>query len=494
MYSHRSSAANLELPAGPSRQQVAAWLRALGRRLTAPIVRDWQGQRLLAGGVSVAMLACLLALVFHINRPAPFVPYHDTLEYVRSANRIVAGGWWVDPDRLPGYPLLLAAIFLFTGKSNLVAADAAQQVLFVLSAVVVYALAYDVWRNTRYATIVGVLFATNFYFLSYVKPILSDGLALLLTVALALAIVAYIRRPSMSHVWFAACLLLALIMTRAEWYLLPVPLFAYLLLVTHQRGQLRALLPHALLAVLLIYAVIGLYIRLNAAVYGVNGLTEIEGLNLYGKVIQYQMQDEAPPQYADITRITDGYVQSKEYDPWFIYRHEPALGADHFGRLDAYARAIILHHPAQFLDYSGRVLLRSLYIHWPFADLIPETPGSGLLYATEQFSALVFPLFVLFPLCAAAWLVALWRQRHEPARRIQAEIMCALTMLTCYDLVMTTIGSYGEYPRLHLSFDPLMLIVVVGTLLMAARAVGKPGPDTVRDMDTATECAASQKA
>ena len=45
-----------------------------------------------------------------------------------------------------------------------------------------------------------------------------------------------------------------------------------------------------------------------------------------------------------------------------------------------------------------------------------------------------------------------------------------LSLLSLYDLVITTLGSYDEYARLHLEFDPLMLIVIVGSLFLLAGA------------------------
>src|SRR5207302_9589617 len=98
----------------------------------------------------------------------------------------------------------------------------------------------------------------------------------------------------------------------------------------------------------------------------------------------------------------------------------------------------------------------------------PRAPGAGILFAAEQFSAVAFALFLLFPLCAVWWWLALWR-RQGTADRWRVEVIGALTLVAGYDLVLTTLGSYGEYPRLHLAFDPLMLVVVVGSLLPLAQ-------------------------
>src|SRR5690348_3660457 len=45
----------------------------------------------LAAGCLVALAAAALVYVVHLNRPSPFIPYHDSLEYVQRANIILTG-------------------------------------------------------------------------------------------------------------------------------------------------------------------------------------------------------------------------------------------------------------------------------------------------------------------------------------------------------------------------------------------------------------------
>ncbi len=77
------------------------------------------------------------------------------------------------------------------------------------------------------------------------------------------------------------------------------------------------------------------------------------------------------------------------------------------------------------------------------------------------------------------------KRRIVCADRLRIEVICALTLFAWYDLVLTTLGSYGQYPRLHLSFDPLMLVVVVSSLLLLAQLLGRRGKP-VASMDAET--------
>jgi hypothetical protein len=308
-----------------------------------------------------------------------------------------------------------------------------------------------------------------------------------LTLALALGALAFVERPSARRFWLVTGCTFALIMARAEWLLFPLPLFAVMLWGSRQRIALKPLLPHAVAALLLIHGLAACCIALNAQVNGYAGLTDAQEINLYGKVTQYHMQDLAPPRYAELTQLTDWYVADQHTDPWYIERAQPWLGADHFKLLGVYSRAIVLHHPVQFVAKSVPMAFRSLYQYSAYEPVNSAGREAGALNALQQFSAIVYPLFMLFPFVAAGWaltLVLRWRRRTAWGR--YAAPVCVVSLIALYDLAMTTLGSYGEYTRLHLSFDPLMLVVVVGTLMLLASArrrvarKGEPGetPDS----------------
>ncbi|MBF6591976.1 MAG: hypothetical protein IVW57_15815 [Ktedonobacterales bacterium] len=334
-----------------------AWWQRLGDgtwswylRLATALSADWADNRVLAYGAAVTLLAAGVVVTLFINTPALFLPYHDSREYIASALRIMDGQSWADPQRLPGYPLFLVIIFWLTGSLNLVAAELVQMALFVVTALEVYVISYRLWRHTRLAALIAVLTGTNVYLLEFVKPILSDGLALWLLTTLALAIIAFVERPRVTVFWVVAALTLALFMTRAEWYLLPVPLFAYLVLVAHRQGVARRVVPHALAALVLLYAVMFGYIAQNASVNGVARLSSAENINLYGKVLQYNMQGEAPPRFGDFARATQrDMTVARTRDPWVLYWTDPLLGQNNFVQMGAYARAIIRRDPVEFL-------------------------------------------------------------------------------------------------------------------------------------------------
>lgn len=446
-----------------------AGVRRSGTQAVSAMARGlvaWAQSPAMRGAACVAAVATLLTIAFHLNRPQPFIPYHDTYEYVHRANVILAGGPLMDPIRLPGYPLLLALVFALAGRSNFAAAEALQNLLFVATAVAVYALAWRIWRDTRLALLVGLLFGANLYLYSYFRAILSDGLGALLVAGLALAVVAFLERPGAARFWPVAALCFAALITRGEWIIAPLALFPYLLLIAHRRGVARRLLAHVIAAALLIYGAVVGYMALNWRVNGYFGLTDAANINLYGKITQYGMQGQAPRRFATIAAATERFTRTGLIDPWSIYGRDHHLAGSHFAQMGAFARAIILRHPIEFAGRSLPVAYTSLYNAYVFGGYSHGGPLAGLIGALQSCALVIYPLFMLFPLCGVIWLALALRGRRRYDRRAWTRTATygALSLLALYALAMTTLTSYSEYGRLHVAFDPLMLIVVIGSL------------------------------
>jgi hypothetical protein len=278
-----------------------------------------------------------------------------------------------------------------------------------------------------------------------------------------------------------ATLTLALFLTRAEWIYLPVPLFAYLLLVAAHRGTARRLLPHALLALILLYAILGNYIYINAQLNYFPGVVEAQNINAFGKVLQYDMQDEAPPQYATVRKIVDTYLSHGIKSPYIILDREPSLTHNHYALAGEYGQAIITRHPGEFLAKSVSLAIESLtdfHIPYVFSSLTHSyslvqvddrgTFGPLLLWPQSVFGYL-YGWNLCFPLCAVLWLLLLYRRRTRTLCSVQA--MGAVVLLTIYGLILTTMGGIDGYTRLHTPFNPLLILLVWGTLLSGVQLI-----------------------
>jgi hypothetical protein len=446
-------------------------------RLRGAIIQDWRGARVLPGGATLLGVTAFVVVAYYLNHPGVEM-FPDSNGYIGVAAHMLARGQLADAVRLPGYPLLMALVFLAGGRDNFALLSAVQGALFVAATLEVYALALLLWRRTWVAVAIGLLMGTNVYLLKYVKPITSDGMALWVVVTLALAAAVFARTLRARHLWLVAGVTLLLFMTRPEWIYAPVPLFAVLLVVAARHGRLRRLLPHAIATVLVLYGALGVYVYRNVVDAGFVGVTTVQNVNLLGKVMQYRMQDEAPPQYAPVARVVDAYLARGGTGPWQLVESSPMLRGRHSDVVGAYAQAVIAGHPIEFLARSVPVLFTSSsvgYLQDERSPIAPRGPFAAVLGALEAISTGTYFSYIVFPFVALPWLALflLGRRAREalPWRAgistVPIELVAVVAFLGFYALVVTTLGGYGDYARIHTSFDPLVIVVIWGSLLTA---------------------------
>lgn len=435
-----------------------AWLRS-----------NWAGPRYAAWAGMLALVTLLVVAAYYANKPYPERD-PDTPAYLYVANRYALHGWFVDAARLPGYPLFIRLVFAVAGANNLTALGVAQAVLFVVAVLEVYALLCLLLRRAPIACGVALLLGANPIVLSYAKALLTEGLALFLTVNVAIAVVLWLRRTTTPRLWLVGGWALALAMTRPEWVYVPIPLFALLLLFAWRRGVTRAVLPPALGAMLAFGAIFGLYVFANGQQNRCTCVTYIQNINLLGKVMQYHMQNEAPPQYADVTRLVDRFERAGDLDPWDVLRATyPPIQRDYFARADAYSVAIIRQHPLEYLVRSTPLAIESLSASVPFRPLAPNGAFASPLAALTALAQALMWTFIVFPALALFWWGVLLLGPPAARRSFVVEVMAALSLLAFYDLALTTLGGYIYYPRLHTPFDPLLIVVVWGSIALGAR-------------------------
>lgn len=425
---------------------------------------DWNWVCVLVFGAAVIVLASLVTIAYYINGSSvPTDP--DSLIYLLVAHQ-VSLGQFVDPTRTPAYPIFILFVSHIGGRQNLTSVSIAQGVLYVLATIGVYWLAFLLVRRPWAAFIVASLVATNVMLLSFVRPIMTEAQALFLLVCLALAIVAFVRMPQARTLWLAMGTLFVLGMTRPEWLYFAVLFVLFALLVAWNQGKLRRLLPHALAASVLFAGLCGLYLYGNAQ-NGYVGFGQNQNADLLGKVMQYHMQNEAPTQYATITNEVNSALARGDMDPWHVIFADPALLRDHYNLAATYGRTVILHHPVEFIADTIPLIFDSLRATDSHQPIVANGPFSGVLLALQALAALAQYTLLLFPFIAIAWwgrLIYLFRFRPRQPDTLTVA-MAGLSLICAYDLAITTLFVYTQYSRMNAPVDPLMLIVVWGTII-----------------------------
>ena len=360
-------------------------------------------------------------------------------------------------------------IYKLTWENNLVAVGIAQAVLFVLATMEIYVLAILVLKHTWMAFLIGLIVGTNIILISYIKPIMAEGLSLWLVSTLALAVVYYVRTVRIRAFWLIVLCLIALIFTRPEWLYFPVLLFAFLLLAALRRAAGRRFLLNALLALVCIYGLVAAYIVVNAEMNQYPGLSMVENYNWLGKILQFNMQDEAPRQYAQESRQIDVLNAHRNRSPYYVLQYMPTLAKDHAQPAGEFARTIILHHPVEFFVDTIPTILPSLTHFYDAQPIEPNAPFHLSISLLLSFDRLLYRANALFLLCIPLWLCLFcWRKLRSLPLVMQ---MGAIILLAFYALMITDLGGYKyeDYMRVHIVFDPLLIFAVWGSVFLGAQ-------------------------
>jgi hypothetical protein len=445
------------------RTSLVEWTSRLFLARWAMIRKDWRAGKNFLPVVLLLVLTLLVVVAYYLNHPQP-EPLADTWSYLYVVDRMQAHGQLANFWRLPGYPGLIWLVYALAGQGNLGAVSVTQGLLFVLSVLELYILCALVLRRAWVAFLLGLLIGTNVALLSYVKPIMSEGIALWLLMTLALAVTLFLRTWRPVFLWLVTLCTLLLFFTRPEWIYLPSLLFAYLLLVAGWRGMLRHFWPRILLALVLVYGVLGGYVFLNATQNHFSGVTWLPNISLLGKVLQYRMEDEASPQDAEISRILDTYAEKGITDPYIILSQQPVLARDYAARSGEFAKWIILHHPVEFLLKSVPVFFTSLTSFHLESKVWSAGPfGAPLVWLQKLFHTLyLFNICFLFS--ALVWLILLSRRKTRQLEIVQQ--MGAIVMLVLYGLILIALAAYRDidYVRIRALLDPLVFLCIWGTV------------------------------
>jgi len=426
--------------------------------------------------ILLLLLTSLTTVAYYLAYPGVDLNA-DTPTYLSAAERLFAHPYMLlDPTRLPGYPLFIAGIYAIAGYHNLTAVSNVQAVLFILTALELYWLALLLFRRPALAFIVALLFGTDPILLGYSKAIMSEGLAALLLTSLALLLISFIETMRLRTLGGIAALLLLLIFTRPEWLLLPLPLLAYLLLLTMQHKRGRDLLPYiasSLLTLALIYGSTWIYSAQNAQHNHYPGLTTVSSWNYAGKVLQYHMEDEVLPEQRAISQRLDACIARIDRDPFHVLPCVPQLSNDQYDTAAGnFALSIIEHHPGEFLLKSLPLFFTSLIDYHDVTYHSNQPAIASPLTWLQTLHRQLYWLNSLFPLCALVWLILSWRRS---AYRATAVRLGAIFLLVGYGVIVTTLAGYraDDYMRFHIVFDPLLIFFIWSSILMTIRRVQK---------------------
>lgn len=229
----------------------------------------------------------------------------------------------------------------------------------------------------------------------------------------------------------------------------------------------------------------------NAQVNRVFGLSWVSDLNLFGKVMEYRMQDlPVDPKYQAVQAEVHAYVQEGKTDP-FGFADEHGLNYGErgfvirddvfFERYGAYARSIVTRNIATYVQRSVPDLYRSWFTPFVLYPTYGVSPGEkgvsdtraipgitgfptryGLTPFTEEpawvaavlvFSTLCGLSFVLLSLVTAILACFLIRRPSHTASHTEGWALMAMALTVVGGMCVAAMGGYADFNRTRFPVD-----------------------------------------
>jgi 4-amino-4-deoxy-L-arabinose transferase-like glycosyltransferase len=311
------------------------------------------------------LLATALSAVLHLLMAGslPLVLTPDSGEYVRGALAWRDGnGPWIELNRTPGYPLLLASTFALFGVG-------AGGILIVQHLLAVASCALVTWTATRVTTplaalVVGVLYALEPWSLalaSYALTETATAFAVVLAAALALG---WRLATVPAAIALGAALVAACLMRPAVQSMVPFFALAWLLGLSVEPRRRLVLAATIVAAAALCCAP---WLAYNAA-RGVRGFAGSSGVTLwYGVAMAGLLDRDAAPDAAlrdAVEReLPPGAGDPEVHRVIFAFDGYRSLDADQ--RFGAWARSSIARRPAAYLSAAWDALRWQLNVGVP---------------------------------------------------------------------------------------------------------------------------------
>jgi hypothetical protein len=476
--------------------------------------------------LAIVLVAATIGQVATLIQMPLAVNAGDTHSYLVPAQQMVQSPRFIiQVDRTPAYPVLLALVFNAVGGVNLDAVAIVQVGVLLLTIFELYLLAYRITSNRWIASAATSVVGVNLYFLAWEHMVLTEALSFCSIVTLFLCLEMFVRRPdTRSASWFAGASLLA-IMVRPTGLLLPPLLLALLLAWSFWVRDVRRYLRPVLVSSAVLGVCLFGYMVANATQNGLFGISWIQNINLFGKVMEYHMQDlPVPAKYAALQVDVDRYIQNdppRLSDPWpytppdpwkFVQTHDSKDGPgmtwnSGYALVGGYAQVIIKQNIGVYLmdsipDIIG-VWSAAPIFYAPYgaapdgswkasAAAVPGITGYYVIgrgAASNQyepnwvnimlvFSTIEQDAYMLLPILL---IIVAFSLLSRP-RRKEPFLLLAILLMGFANIVLTALASYSELYRIRspLDIEVIAVTVIVGCEILGRLVLGKrPNPEEI---------------
>ena len=426
--------------------------------------------------IPILTIAILIRLLFFLYNPLPiFTP--DSGTYLTHAVFIYHDHKFVSAERTPIYPLFMGAVlsifdgdtknwhrsifdrFLIKDLKPYIAMTIIQSVIGVATAILIFFLAVKTLKSHLLAMIATIISQLSINVYGWDKAILTESFSIGMLILIIHLSFSQFRRISIARLAFLSILSTMAILLRPAFLFVPAIIFALLFRCWFKKKRNCILI---VLAALVTYLAIGSYAFQNGQINGVYGVSTMSHINLFGKILQYDLPlslSRNPQEERLVTALTSFKKDyPNETDPWQFVGKNNQLYFDDYYLLsfNKYAQSVLLHNIPSWIIHSFLLIPTVLTQPQTFIKLQSSSFTGFILFNlqkitdTLQYFSLI--VVVLVP-------VILVKTIKKPTPEAMYATLLCLVVLTY--VLTTAFIIHGEYGRFRSSIEPVLWIVII---------------------------------
>ena len=381
---------------------------------------------------SLAVVNALRMLLF-----GDIVDYPDSATYVDAWQSLCDGH--LDALRTPVYPIWIGLMQTIFGENHFqLAVIVGQHIMFVASVFVFYRIAFLFLSSAKISFCVTCVYAFSPTVYGWCNSILTEPLALALTVFYLYTILLLYNRFTMRRAIYHICSLVFLIFLRPVFvYIIPVMLVVWIIMLRKKEQRSQAFT--GILSIVFTSCLLLVYMWGFQQRYGIFAISEVSSINQYyiarqygllepGSVRNPQLRNEIEKDYRLHGRLCD----SSE----LLWAHtDHVIAAYPASDISSAAHSAVRLHPMEYI----RGIVHRLC-----------SAGNSLIFFLFPFWAL-YLFLLIYSVILTRWIIV---------KKTIPFLSLTVLLLGAGNIVVIIVGAQGEWQRLALPSVPFCLLLI----------------------------------
>ncbi len=414
-------------------------------------------------GICLVLCATVLRFAYAAHSPS-YITTGDSVSYFLTAKHIVETGNLVDPWRTPVYPLLLAVPYVFSGHpmpteisgvftSGLMCIRIWQSVFMVIGTLILYVICLKLRLNSFLSAALSFVATADYTLLLLEHAILTEAFSFFWLSIVVYFSVLLFTRFSWRYIAVLTILWIIGMFLRPSVIGLPFLILGASIL----RYRTRRMLVASIISLILYVGVITVYSRVNLSQSGFSGISRIQDVNMWGKLLHMGISDQDLGD-SDTARKARAAMQVHAKHPFEIFRQFPELyKREHAGTFHNFTTGLVRDHLGAYVAHSVTSL--PAVVTSP-TDIVDKTATTGKYDAFFAVLKLIYQRLVYLSFIPLFGVLFVLYRAIKKSDATLSGVLC-ITLIGVYHVAVSSLMAYDDFGRLLAVARPLLLVSTV---------------------------------